>query len=57
MRPVPAVRGLRPGSCDSAPEPSTREPAVKDQRSLLRTALYLAVLLLPGCVVFTCRVP
>ncbi len=39
------------------PPTSTREPAVKHQRSLLRTALYLAVLLLPGCVVFTCRVP
>ena len=24
-------------------------------RSLLRTLLYLAVFLLPGCVVFTCR--
>ena len=26
------------------------------QRTLLRTVIYLAVLLLPGCVVFTCRI-
>jgi len=29
----------------------------RDARRLLHTLLYLGVLVLPGCVVFTCSVP
>jgi hypothetical protein len=37
----------------STPMPN---PSIPSTRALIRTAIWLSFLLLPGCVVFTCRV-
>jgi hypothetical protein len=38
------------------PHAETDMTATPPHRTLLRTIIYLSVLLLPGCVVFTCRI-